>query len=74
MLKVSCAIIINKNKILVTQHGEKSEHPFLWEFPGGKINTGETPEECIKREIKEELSVEYKNSAEIDTGEIRLWL
>ena len=58
MLRVTCAIIRNEdNEILVVQRGEKSDHPFKWEFPGGKLKEGETEEECIVREIKEELSM-----------------
>jgi 8-oxo-dGTP diphosphatase len=59
MISVTCAIIRNEDgKILIVQRGEKSDHPFKWEFPGGKIAPGETEEECIIREIKEELSME----------------
>lgn len=57
MLKVTCAIIIQENKILITQKGGNSDHPLKWEFPGGKINQGESAEGCIKREIIEELEV-----------------
>jgi len=59
MISVTCAIIRNEeNEILVVQRGEKTDHPFKWEFPGGKLRDGETEEECIIREIKEELSME----------------
>ena len=58
MIKVTCAIILQKNKLLITQRGSDSDHPFLWEFPGGKIEEGESPENCIYREIKEELDTE----------------
>jgi 8-oxo-dGTP diphosphatase len=59
MIKVTCAITRNdENKVLVVQHGEKSSHPFKWEFPGGKIKEGESEEECIIREINEELSID----------------
>ncbi len=58
MLKVACAIIISNGKILVTQHGADSDHPFQWEFPGGKLKPGETFEDCIFREINEELEIE----------------
>lgn len=43
---------------MVVQRGEKTDHPFKWEFPGGKLAIGETEEECIIREVKEELSME----------------
>jgi 8-oxo-dGTP diphosphatase len=58
MLKVTCAIIVKLGKILVVQNGSDSDHPFQWEFPGGKIKGNETAEECIKREIREELEIE----------------
>lgn len=59
MIDVTCAIIRNdENEILVVQRGEKSDHPFKWEFPGGKTKPGETHEECIAREIAEELSID----------------
>jgi 8-oxo-dGTP diphosphatase len=59
MILVTCAIIRNEdNEVLVVQRGEKTDHPFKWEFPGGKLRKGETEEECIIREIREELSME----------------
>ena len=42
---------------MVTQRGPETDHPLCWEFPGGKIKPGETAEECIKREIWEELEL-----------------
>ena len=60
MLKVTCAIIIQQNKILVTQRNASSDHPLKWEFPGGKLQPGETEEECIAREINEELEIDIE--------------
>ena len=61
MIKVSCAIILNSTgKILVTQRSATMPLPLKWEFPGGKIETGETAEECLIREIKEELNIEIE--------------
>ena len=60
MLKVTCAIIVQKNKILITQRALDSDHPLQWEFPGGKIKHGERAEDCIKREIHEELEIEIE--------------
>lgn len=56
-IHVSAAIIIKDNKIFVTQRGY-GEFKDWWEFPGGKIEEGETSEECLKREIKEELEAD----------------
>jgi 8-oxo-dGTP diphosphatase len=59
MIAVTCAIIRNEeDEILVVQRGGATDHPFKWEFPGGKLAPGETEEECIIREVKEELSME----------------
>lgn len=59
MIRVTCAIIRNEdNDILVVQRGEFTDHPLKWEFPGGKINPGESEEECIIREVREELSID----------------
>jgi 8-oxo-dGTP diphosphatase len=59
MIIVTCAIIRNEeDEILVVQRGQATDHPLKWEFPGGKLNPGETVEECIMREVKEELSIE----------------
>ena len=73
MLKVSCAIIIQNKKILIVQNCSHSDHPFQWEFPGGKIKNRETAEVGIKREIIEELEIEIEiifkmNSVEFDYG------
>ena len=59
MINVVAAIIKNcKGKILRTQRNLKKSQGGLWEFPGGKIEKGETREEAIIREIKEELTIE----------------
>ncbi len=56
-LFVVAAIIKKDNKILATQRGY-GEFEGLWEFPGGKIEEGETKEEALVREIKEELNAD----------------
>lgn len=58
MVKVTCAIITHNRKILAVQRSATMSLPNKWEFPGGKIESGETEEECIIREIKEELSID----------------
>ncbi len=58
MLQVTCAIIENNGKILCAQRSEKMKLPLKWEFPGGKIEGNESPEACLKREIREELGIE----------------
>ena len=59
MIDVTCAIIRNEEtEVLIVQRGEKTDHPFKWEFPGGKKIEPETDEECIIREVSEELSMD----------------
>ncbi len=58
MIEVACAIILDGERVLVTQRSDEMPHPLKWEFPGGKLKPGETPEGCIIREIREELGVE----------------
>jgi 8-oxo-dGTP diphosphatase len=59
MISVTCAVIRNEeNEVLIVQQGEFTDHPLKWEFPGGKLKAGETTEECIIREVQEELSME----------------
>jgi mutator protein MutT len=57
--KIGVAVIINeKQEILIDKRLPKGLMANLWEFPGGKIEAGETPQDCIQREIKEELEVD----------------
>jgi 8-oxo-dGTP diphosphatase len=55
---VTCAIIERDGLILAAQRSATMNLPFKWEFPGGKIDPGETPEACLKRELVEELGIE----------------
>lgn len=57
IINVCCAFILKESKILSVQRGPESSHPWKWEFPGGKINSGETAKESVIREIEEELTV-----------------
>jgi 8-oxo-dGTP diphosphatase len=56
-IKVVAAIIQKENKILATKRGY-GEFINMWEFPGGKIESGETKKQALVREIKEELNIE----------------
>lgn len=67
-IRVVAAIIFAQGKVFATQRGY-GEFKDGWEFPGGKIEPGETPEEAIKREIKEELDTEIEVVKFLDTVE-----
>ncbi len=56
--KVIAGIIIKDNKFLIAQRSKKDEFYDKWEFPGGKMELGETEQECLKRELFEELGIE----------------
>lgn len=60
-VEVVCALIFNKdNKVFITQRGPGRALENKWEFPGGKVKIKETPEQALKREIKEELDSEIE--------------
>jgi 8-oxo-dGTP diphosphatase len=56
-LQVACAIIEHDGLVLAAQRSVAMSLPLKWEFPGGKIKGGESPEACLHRELKEELGV-----------------
>jgi 8-oxo-dGTP diphosphatase len=59
-IHVACAIIEQNGRVLATQRSAVMSMPLKWEFPGGKIDPGETPGECLRREVREELGVEIE--------------
>ncbi len=67
-IRVVAAILIDNKKVFATQRGY-GEFKDGWEFPGGKIDVGETPEEALVREIKEELDTEIEVLKLLDTVE-----
>jgi 8-oxo-dGTP diphosphatase len=56
-IHVACAIIEHNGLVLAAQRSASMSLPLKWEFPGGKIDPGESPEQCLKRELVEELGV-----------------
>jgi len=57
MKTVVAALIVRNNKILICQRTRHQTMPLKWEFPGGKIEPGEKPEQALHRELEEELGV-----------------
>ena len=65
-INVVCAVIVNKGRIFACQRGY-GEWKDWWEFPGGKIESGESPEEALLREIREELSIDISIDRHLTT-------
>lgn len=60
------AVIFEEGKILCAQRGKNMSLPLLWEFPGGKIEKNESPEEALQREIREEMLCEIKVGEQVE--------
>lgn len=58
LLVSACALVDADNRVLLAQRPEGKAMAGLWEFPGGKVEEGETPEETLVRELREELGIE----------------
>ena len=75
-IRVAAAVICNGNQVFATQRGY-GNYKDWWEFPGGKVETGETPEQALAREIREELAADisvddYLTTVEYDYPEFHL--
>ena len=57
-LIVTAAVIRNDGSVLITRRPEGKPHAGMWEFPGGKLDGNESPRDCLRREILEELDLE----------------
>lgn len=58
LLVAACALVDTDRRVLLAQRPPGKQLAGLWEFPGGKVEPGETPEECLVRELNEELGIE----------------
>lgn len=62
LLVVACALVDTDRRVLIAQRPEGKHMAGMWEFPGGKVDAGETPEAALIRELREELGVETKEA------------
>ncbi|SFP69438.1 (deoxy)nucleoside triphosphate pyrophosphohydrolase [Salibacterium halotolerans] len=60
------AVIVEENQILCAQRGDSKSLPYKWEFPGGKIEQDETPQEALRREIDEEMQCRIEIGEQIE--------
>ncbi|TYO91688.1 (deoxy)nucleoside triphosphate pyrophosphohydrolase [Desulfallas thermosapovorans] len=60
MKTVTAAILMKNGHVLIAKRGYDGNAAGKWEFPGGKIEAGETPEECLRREMKEEFCIDVE--------------
>jgi len=58
MTTVAAALITRDSKLLICQRRHDDTHPLQWEFPGGKLEPGETPTQALERELREELGID----------------
>ena len=65
MIQVVAAIIEREGRILIGQRQATQSHPLKWEFPGGKVEPGESPEQALTRELEEELAIRNARGEEL---------
>jgi 8-oxo-dGTP diphosphatase len=69
IITVVSGVIQRDNKYLITQRMEKAVLPLLWEFPGGRLEEGESPGEALARELKYRLGIDVEIGDQISTTE-----
>ncbi len=62
LLVVACALVDEEGRVLICQRPQGKQMAGLWEFPGGKVEPGETPEAALIRELDEELGIQVKQA------------
>lgn len=67
LVNVVGAVIVREGKALAAKRGQAMSLPDLWEFPGGKIELGESPREALVRELREELQCTVEIGAQVET-------
>lgn len=72
VIRVVAAIIERDRKVFAARRNADRSAGGLWEFPGGKVESGETPEEALRRELREELSVDTAIGSFVDGSKVTL--
>ena len=65
-IDVAVGVITKKNSVLIAQRSETLSHGGMWEFPGGKVEAKESPQQSLTRELQEELGIEVQDSRLLD--------
>jgi 8-oxo-dGTP diphosphatase len=65
VIRVAAALILREGRILVGQRKKGDSHALKWEFPGGKVERGETPRDALARELEEELGIQAHIGPEV---------
>jgi 8-oxo-dGTP diphosphatase len=71
LMIVVAAVIERNQQILIGQRKRGGNHALKWEFPGGKVEPGEEPQEALERELREELAIAAKIGEELDRYDVR---
>jgi 8-oxo-dGTP diphosphatase len=64
-IEVVAGLIIRAGRVLICQRSATAKFPLKWEFPGGKVESGEAPSEALRRELREELAIDVEESKEL---------
>ncbi len=67
MIQVAVAVLCKENKILACQRKQGSRYGLQWEFPGGKLEANESGEDCVRRELQEELNISVNDPRLLET-------
>lgn len=70
-IEVTAAVIFRNGRVLIAKRRKGDREGGKWEFPGGKMRPGETPETCLRRELSEELGIEARIGSPVGTWDHR---